>query len=24
VIVTKDNYQQALVDSGYYTASQLK
>jgi putative multiple sugar transport system substrate-binding protein len=24
VIVTKDNYQKALVDSGYYTASELK
>jgi len=24
VIVTKDNYQQALVDSGYYTAGELK
>jgi putative multiple sugar transport system substrate-binding protein len=24
VIVTKDNYQQALVDSGYYTATELK
>ena len=24
VIVTKDNYQKALVDSGYYTAAELK